>query len=210
MQRILSNTEIAPGVFLLGVKRQVQFKAGQTVKISLDHNLPPRIYSICSGPEDATLNVLYNIKEEGALTPRLARLLPGDSIQLSEPGGTFIGTKDPALWIATGTGIAPFYSMLRAGLGHNKTLLHGVRNANQFYFDTEWETNLGARYHRFCSGQQPEGIAHGRVNQFFEKKQEPLPDRVYICGQATMCVEIRDILIAQGVPYNHIIVEIYF
>jgi len=210
MQRILSNTEISPGVFLLSVERTVQFRPGQTVKISLDDDLPPRIYSICSGTADPTLSVLYNIKEGGSLTPKLARLLPGDSLRLSEPGGTFFGTPEPALWIATGTGIAPFYSMLRSGLGHNKTLLHGVRTANQFYFDTEWITELGPRYHRFCSGERPEGIVHGRVNQFFDQPHEPLPPKVYICGQATMCVEIRDLLIARGVPFGNIIVEIYF
>jgi len=210
MPRVLNNTEISPGVFLLSVKRTVQFKPGQTVKISLDNDLAPRIYSICSGTEDPTLSVLYNIKEGGALSPQLARLSPGDSVRLSEPGGTFFGTPGPALWIATGTGIAPFYSMLRSGLGHNKTLLHGVRHANQFYFGTEWATELGTRYHRFCSGEGPEAVVHGRVNRFFEQAHGPLPHRVYICGQATMCVEIRDLLIARGVPFGNIIVEIYF
>ncbi|MCF7973602.1 MAG: oxidoreductase [Phycisphaerae bacterium] len=210
MQKILSNTEISPGVFLLSIKRQVEFLPGQTVKLSLDNDLPPRIYSICSGTGDAQLSVLYNIKKDGALTPRLAGLSRGDAIRVSEPGGTFIGTAEPALWIATGTGIAPFYSMLRSGLGHNKTLLHGVRYANQFYFHTEWEQQLGDRYHRFCSGEGPEGIAHGRVNRFFEQTRDPLPDRVYICGQATMCVEIRDLLIARGIPFGNILCEIYF
>ncbi len=210
MQPILSNTEISPGVFLLSVKRSVPFKPGQTVKISLDNDLPPRIYSICSGTDDPALSVLYNIKEGGALTPKLARLSRGDCISLSEPGGSFIGTREPALWIATGTGIAPFYSMLRSGLGRNKILLHGVRYANQFYFDTEWETELGARYHRFCSGQRPEGVVHGHVNQFFEQTDAQIPGKVYICGQASMCVDIRDLLIARGVPFADIIVEIYF
>ena len=140
----------------------------------------------------------------------MARLSAGDSLRLSAPGGTFFGTQEPALWIATGTGIAPFYSMLRSGLGHNKTLLHGVRYANQFYFETEWATELGTRFHRFCSGERPEGIVHGHVNQFFDPPHEPFPPRVYICGQATMCVEIRDLLIARGVPFGNIIVEIYF
>jgi ferredoxin/flavodoxin---NADP+ reductase len=210
MQCILSNTEISPGVFLLSVKRSASFKPGQTVKISLNNDLPPRIYSICSGTEDSALSVLYNIKEGGALTPQLARLSKGDCIRLSEPAGSFIGTAEPALWIATGTGIAPFYSMLRSGLGPNKTLLHGVRYSNQFYFDSEWKTELGARYHRFCSGQRPEGVAHGRVNRFFEQPHGPLPNKVYICGQASMCVDIRDLLIARGVPFANIIVEIYF
>lgn len=210
MQRILSNIEISPGVFLLSVKRQVQFEPGQTVKISLNDDLPPRIYSICSGPEDDALSVLYNVKEGGALTPKLARLSPGDSVELSEPGGTFVGTEAPALWIATGTGIAPFYSMLRAGQGHNKTLLHGVRYVDQFYFHAEWRDELGPRYHRFCSRQEAEGLTHGRVNQYFEQTHAPIPDKVYICGQAQMCVELRDLLIARGVPYGNILCEIYF
>ena len=210
MPNVLNNTEISPGVFLLSVKRTVQFKPGQTIKLSLDDDVAPRIYSICSGTEDPTLSVLYNIKGDGALTPRLARLSPGDSVRLSAPGGTFFGTQEPALWIATGTGIAPFYSMMRSGLGHNKTLLHGVRYANQFYFNTEWATELGTRYHRFCSGEGAEGVVHGRVNRFFDQPCDPLPPNIYICGQATMCVEIRDLLIARGVPFGNIIVEIYF
>ena len=210
MQPILSNTEVSPGVFLLSVKRRVPFKPGQTVKISLDKDLPPRIYSICSGVKDPQLSVLYNIKEDGALTPQLARLSRGDCIRLSEPAGSFIGTTEPALWIATGTGIAPFYSMLRSGLGSNKTLLHGVRYANQFYFDSEWKTELGPRYLRFCSGESLEGVTHGRVNRFFDQTRAPLPSKVYICGQATMCVELRDLLIARGVPFASIMAEIYF
>ncbi len=210
MPHILSNIEISSDVFLLSVEREFQFDPGQTVKISLDQELPPRIYSICSGPEEDRLSVLYNIKEEGKLTPLLARLTRGDFIKLSEPGGTFIGTEEPALWIATGTGIAPFYSMLRAGLGFNKTLLHGVRYATQFYFDSDWEAELGARYHRFCSGERPEGMTHGHVNQFFDQPHGPLPKKVYICGQASMCVEIRDLLIAEGVPFGNILTEIYF
>ena len=160
MPRILSNTEISSGVFLLSVKRRFEFEPGQTVKLSLENGLPPRIYSICSGTREAELRVLYNIKQEGALTPQLARLRPGDTIGVSGPCGTFIGTESPALWIATGTGIAPFYSMLRSGQGHNKTLLHGVRYADQFYFKAEWEAQLGTSYHRFCSGEKARPCHH--------------------------------------------------
>ncbi|GAH54743.1 unnamed protein product, partial [marine sediment metagenome] len=34
--------------------------------------------------------------------------------------------------------------------------------------------------------------------------------KVYICGQASMCVDLRDLLIARGVPFANIMVEIYF
>ena len=209
-QTVLSNNEISPGVFLLGVERRFSFRPGQTVKVGLDDRLPPRIYSICSGNREDELRILFNIKQDGALTPQLARLRPGEEIRVSEPGGTFIGTADPAVWIATGTGIAPFYSMLRSGLGKDKILLHGVRRADQFYFQSEWQSALGADYHRFCSGEEAEGAVRGRINPYLELHELPMDRKYYICGQATMCVEVRDLLISKGIPFTHIVVEIYF
>jgi ferredoxin--NADP+ reductase len=209
-QTILSNNEIAPGAFLLAVERQHDFIPGQTVKVGLDDDLPPRIYSICSGNKEDELRILFNIKQGGALTPQLARLKPGNKVDISEPGGSFLGTPDPAFWIATGTGIAPFYSMLRSGMGENKILLHGVRRADQFYFHDEWNAALGNDYHRFCSGEDIEGIPRGHVNQYLELHDLPMDRKYYICGQATMCVEVRDLLIGKGIPFSNIVVEIYF
>ncbi len=210
IQTVIRNDEISPDTFLMSVERLYDFQPGQTVKIGLNNDLPPRIYSICSGNQEAELKILYNIKEDGALTPKLSELKPGGSVMVSEPGGSFIGTSDPALWISTGTGIAPFYSMLHSGLAKNKMLLHGVRHANQFYFSDEWNEALKDRYHRFCSGENVSGIPHGRINLYLEKAELPPELKYYICGQATMCVEVRDLLIAKGIPYENIIVEIYF
>lgn len=209
-QILLRNDEIAPGVFLLAVERRHDFTPGQTVKVGLDDDLPPRIYSICSGSREDELRILFNIKEDGALTPQLARLKPGDEVWVSEPGGSFIGTADPAVWIATGTGIAPFYSMLRSGMAEDQILLHGVRRPDQFYFHDEWEAALKDDYHRFCSGEDVDGIPHGRVNQYLEQHDLPKDRKYYICGQATMCVEVRDLLIEKGIPFTDIVVEIYF
>lgn len=209
-QTILRNDEIATGVFLMAVERRHDFKPGQTVKVGVDDKLPPRIYSICSGNREDELRILFNIKEDGVLTPQLARLKPGDSVWVSEPGGSFIGTSDPAVWIATGTGIAPFYSMLRSGMAENKILLHGVRRADQFYFHDEWKAALKDDYHRFCSGEDADGIPRGRVNQYVEQQDLPKDRKYYICGQATMCVEVRDLLIGKGIPFTNIVVEIYF
>lgn len=209
-QTVTSHVEISPKVFLLGVERRFDFLPGQTVKLGLGDGEPPRIYSICSGNRDAELKILYNIKEDGSLTPHLAQLRPGDAIDVSEPGGTFIGTSDPALWIATGTGIAPFYSMLCSGMGANKTLVHGARFESQFYFSNHWKNSLGANYHRFCSGEEVEGTHRGRVQQYLDGVEFSNPWKVYICGQAQMCVDVRDRLIEKGVPFGNIVVEIYF
>ena len=209
-QTVIHNDELAPGVFWLGVERRYDFTPGQTVKVGLGDDLPPRIYSICSGNREEELRILFNIKEGGALTPRLAALKPGDEVWISEPGGSFSGTADPSVWIATGTGVAPFYSMLRSGMGSDAILLHGVRRTDQFYFRAVWEKALGDRYHRFCSGEDSEGAVHGRVNRFFETHEAPAECKYYLCGQATMCVEMRDLLIDRGIPFTDIITEIYF
>ena len=69
------------------------------------------------------IKILFNIKEEGYLSPRLSRLRKGNKIFITTPSGNFHSGKEEAFWIASGTGIAPFVSMYRAGLGNNKTLI---------------------------------------------------------------------------------------
>ena len=72
---------------------------------------PRRLYSICSGELEEEIHILYKVVDEGFLTPQLSDLEIGNTIWITAPGGEFTGDKDPAVWIATGTGIAPFYSM---------------------------------------------------------------------------------------------------
>ena len=76
-------------------------------------------------------------KDDGFLTPKLASMIPGEKILISNPYGSFLGTQEKAWWIATGTGVAPFYSMIKSGLVTHKKLIHGVRHLNQFYFEDE-------------------------------------------------------------------------
>ncbi len=84
--------------------------------MALAEDGPRSLYSICSGEQDEEVWILYNVIEEGYLTPRLSDLEPGDTLWITEPRGEFICNEEPAVWIASGTGIAPFYSMLRSGM----------------------------------------------------------------------------------------------
>ncbi|MEZ5107226.1 MAG: FAD-dependent oxidoreductase [Draconibacterium sp.] len=207
---ISNNIEISPGVYVTSFKRNFEFIPGQVVKIGIDRKMPPRIYSICSGNQDQEVSILFNIKEGGYLTPKLASLIPGDKILASEPYGSFLGSKEKAVWIATGTGVAPFYSMLKSGLSKNKTLIHGVRHLNQFYFEDELEWALNDNYIRCCSKESSCNIFPGRVTDYL-KTIDILPDiKYFICGQALMVVDVRDFLIEKGVHFENILSEIYF
>lgn len=211
MVRVARNLEVYPRVHLLTWRREDNFLPGQVVKIALEEGEAPRIYSLCSGNGEEEMAVLFNVKEEGSLTPRMAALRPGDALLVSAPYGTFLGDEAPAWWIASGTGIAPFYSMFRSGLGGNKTLVHGVRYPGQFYFGEAFEREMGARYVRCATRGEGEHIFQGRVTAWLEKQEQfPADTRYYLCGNPLMVVEARDLLIAGGVPWEAIVAEIYF
>jgi len=208
---VLSNIEIAPSVFVLSFKRDFTFKAGQVLGLGLAPNDDPRLYSIASGENDDQIRVLYNIKPGGQLTPNLAHLMPGDQLWITPPFGNYEGSAEPAYWIAAGTGIAPFISMYRSGIGENKILVHGGRTPESFYFSEELKNAFGTRYIRCSSQQESPGLFHGRVTHYLEEQVDlPADQKYYLCGSAEMVVECREILLMKGISYNNIVAEIYF
>jgi len=208
----LSYTEeLSEGIFLIGFKRDFLFRAGQVIGIAMEENGPRRLYSICSGEQEEEIRILYNVVDDGFLTPQLSDLEAGDTIWITAAGGEFTGNHEPAVWIATGTGIAPYYSMLRSGLGENKMLLHGNRFLEQFNFYDEFLETMGRGYIRCCSAEKSDEVYHGRVTGYLEEQHELNPAlKYYLCGSADMVVEARDILISKGIPFGNIISEIYF
>ena len=103
-----------------------RFRAGEFVLIGLDHwseklqkNKPiMRAYSMCSGPYDDELE-FYSIKvPDGPLTSKLRHIKVGDELIIGPKStGTLVTssiTLGGNLWLmGTGTGIAPFMSLLR-------------------------------------------------------------------------------------------------
>ena len=208
---ISSHKEIAEGSFLIGFKRDFEFKAGQIIGIAIEENGPRRLYSICSGEKDSDILILYKRVEKGVLTPQLSDLQIGDPIWITEPRGTFISDDHPHTWIATGTGIAPFYSMLRSGKTKDVILLHGERDEKMFYFQKEFKELLGDNYIRCSSTETSENFYTGRVSYYMlDIKVLDTKRKYYLCGSAEMVVEVRDILISRGVSFEDIISEIYF
>jgi len=208
---IISNIEISPKVFVLSFRRDFAFKAGQVLGLAMSPNDDARLYSIAGGENDENTAILYNIKPGGKLTPNLAALKPGDTLWITVPFGSYTGSAEPAYWISAGTGIAPFYSMYRSGLGDNKTLIHGSRTLDAFYFSENLIRDFGERYIRCCSQQEGPGIYHGRVTKYLESLEDlPEDQKYYLCGGAEMVVDCREILLSKGIKFSNIVAEIYF
>ena len=119
-----------------------EFGAGQYATLGLDvgNEFVPRAYSIASSPYERSYLELYiNVIEQGQLTPSLFNLRHGDEVYYMGPKGIFTLAKSNAphlLLFATGTGLAPYVSMLRTlsieqsqekPHGRMITLAHGVR-----------------------------------------------------------------------------------
>jgi ferredoxin/flavodoxin---NADP+ reductase len=209
--KVVDNKEISSGVFLLSLERKFTFEPGQVVGIHFKPSAEARLYSIASGTEDKYIKILFDIKPEGLLTPVLAKCRPGDNLFITTPFGWFTCTEKEAWWIASGTGIAPFASMFYSGLGVNKTLIHGGRTADSFYFGNDFSGALKERYIRCCSGEKKEGLYHGRLTAWLSEQEDLPSSRIfYLCGRAEMVVEVRDILISKGISYKNILSEIYF
>jgi len=209
--RIKEVKEIAEGSYLLSFERDFDFIPGQVIGINIGDLHPSRLYSIASGNKENEVKILFTIKDDGYLTPLLAKSKPGDQIQISIPFGNFICIESDAYWIASGTGIAPFASMIFSGNIQGKTLIHGSRLVSQFYFQEEIFKLLGDRFIRCCTTESAHGIFSGRLTKYItELKSLPTDKKYYLCGSAEMVVDTRDILISRGIPYENIIAEIYF
>ncbi|MFH0759287.1 MAG: FAD-dependent oxidoreductase [Bacteroidota bacterium] len=203
--------QVVHGIYLFGIPRNFAFAAGQVIGVALAEDGPRRLYSICSGEQDEEVWIPFNVIDEGYLTPRLSDLEPGDTIWITGPRGEFVCDEKPAVWIASGTGIAPFYSMLRSGRAVNKILIHGNRYLEQFHFYADFASELGNNYIRCCTGESSGDVFHGRVTAYLAEHPLPAPGlKYYLCGRAEMVVDTRDVLISKGVPFDRIISEIYF
>lgn len=210
-QKLISIEQLNGEAFVLNFQRTSDFLPGQVVGVTVDASIPPRLYSICSGNNEPNLSILFNVKHDGVLSPKLAKLTIGDSLLVSTPFGAFLGDEKPAWWIASGTGVAPFRSMLRSGMGGNKTLIHGGRTVDSFYFENEMKVALAEKYIRCCSQEKGNGYYYGRLTSWLNEQAElPKNQSYYLCGSAEMVVEVRDILIGKGVEIDRIMAEIYF
>ncbi|MCB0311453.1 MAG: ferredoxin--NADP reductase, partial [Bdellovibrionales bacterium] len=210
------------------------FKPGQYVSLGLPGSAPrpadfppeatpqspdkliKRAYSIGSSPSQGNYLEFYiAIAPTGALTSRLYLLKAGDRVFMhNRIVGTFTLDDIPPdhnlVMVSTGTGIAPYMSMLRTpetwAVGRKISLLHGVRFSRDLAYRDELlqlqERNSNFRYYATVSRDDPEWDGEkGYVQQFFEPGRidlDPKVDRVFICGNPGMIEAVQKLLEPRG------------
>lgn len=195
------------------------FKAGQFVRIGLDieGERVGRPYSLVNSPGERPCEILFNIVEEGPLSPRLARMQVGDTLfAVDKTSGFLVLDEVPDtdyLWMfATGTAIGPFLSILKTEQPWNRfkkiVLGYSVRTqaemayreqitalAEQHAGTLEFvpfvtrETLDGAFRQRI-----PETIASGDLEHRTGIELSAETSHVMLCGNAGMISDVSDVL----------------
>jgi ferredoxin-NADP reductase len=216
--RVLGHRILGADAFVLTVERRhLVFRAGQHVGVGLPGE-ETREYSIFSGQNDETLEILVRVVPGGRVSTSLSRLRRGDLVQVRPPRGSFTLADNPhnerLVLISTGTGISPYRSFLRSTPGLDYLLVHGIRNLQDDWgheFAPE-EQSLVCVSRQPSQGQAPESrVFQGRVTGWLAQAElDPSRDRYFLCGNSQMIEEAKNTLLGRGVWGDRIHAEIYF
>lgn len=234
--RLVAARSLSPGVRELSFEREdgkpFLFEAGQWVNLvlPLEAGEVKRAYSIASAPDGSSrFDIAVTRVEGGPGSEYLHRIAPGEALRAIGPHGLF--TRDPAdpspsLFIATGTGITPLRSMLRASLSAGSTarrwILFGARHEEDVIYRDELEAlSRGSEHIRYeitlsrggprWTGRR--GYVQAHVPELYRELVEtsggPVP-HLYVCGLDRMVSAVRELARGElGLPRKHVHVERY-
>lgn len=202
-----------------------RFRAGQFARLGVrkaDGDIVWRAYSMVSAPHDDFLEFFSIVVPGGAFTSELSRLREGDELLVEkQPYGyltleRFGGGRD--LWLlATGTGLAPFLSMLQEPDTWERferiVLVYSVREARDLayqqvirgYGEVEHLEGLTDRlvYVPVVTREDHPGALRGRITTLIENGEleraagvelSPEHSRILICGNPEMVDDTRQLL----------------
>ena len=186
-----------------------EFEAGQWIRLILKD--VERDYSLVSVPGDQELCLCIRVFRRGGVSSELSEAPIGSQFRFTGPGGyfTFKPSARPAVFIATGTGVAPFCSMIRSG-ATGVTLLHGVTSASELYYKSIFQS--AAKLYVPCLSEIGESSGEyfqGRVTDFLQTHLAPGLYDFYLCGRREM---IRDVtfLVDEKFSGSYIYSEIFY
>lgn len=192
-------------------RRGLVFTPGQCVILGLPGHREQREYSIYSATAAPTLDVLIRVVERGMVSRQLHDCKPGDAVQIEGPVGFFTIEdcdllRERFLFVASGTGIAPFHAMVASYADLDYQMLHGVRESREAFGATTFAPDR----HVVCTSRESGPGFAGRVTDYLRAHPAPGDALCLLCGNVRMIDEVHDLLRGQGVPGDRIRAEVYF
>jgi benzoate/toluate 1,2-dioxygenase reductase subunit len=204
----LSDTSIA---FMLKAPSALGFLPGQYANVTVPGTDQLRSYSFSSAPGEQTVSFLVRDIPQGVMSSFLRdQAAPGMTVSVAGPAGSFYlrDIKRPVLFLAGGTGLAPFLSMLEkiavTGCTHPIHLIYGVTNDADLVAVDRLE-GFAERIPGFtfacCVAAEASGYPRkGYVTGHIEPAHLNGGDvDIYLCGPPPMVEAVRGWLVRQGV-----------
>lgn len=224
-ERVLSVHHWTDSLFSFKTTRKagLRFENGQFTMIGLpqeDGKPILRAYSVVSPNYEEHLEFLSIKVPDGALTSKLQHIQPGDTILLNRrPTGTLrvvnLRPGKRLYLFATGTGLAPFMSVIRDPLTYERfervILIHGVRTVDELAYrdyltrelpeDELMGETVKAQLTYVPTVTREPFEREGRIQDLFESGRiheefnlpplDPAVDRVMICGSPSMLRDLK-------------------
>ena len=189
------------------------FLPGQYVNIEVPGSGQRRSYSFSSAPGEAKISFLIKKLRHGVMSTWLESARPGEKLEMHGPLGSFYlrDVQRPLLFLAGGTGLAPFLSMLevlaRSGSRQKIDLIYGVtRDLDLVQVDTIegfTEKLPNFSYRTVVADESSDHPRKGWVTQHIPA--DALNDGdvdVYLCGPPPMVDAVRTYFDEKGVKPN--------
>ncbi len=230
-EKVVSVRHYTDRLFSFRVTRSqsLRFRSGEFVMIGLPNAEKPifRAYSIASPNWDDELE-FFSIKvPDGPLTQHLQKIVSGDTVIMRQkPTGTLVlDALTPArrlFMISTGTGIAPFASIIRDPETYEKfeqvVLTHTCRDNAELVYGQELAAGLkndpligeltAGRVTLYNSTTREESARMGRITALIASgkfcadlgidKLDPETDRIMICGSMDLLRDMKELVEGLG------------
>lgn len=217
--KLVQSRAVTPRVKELVFERidgaQFSFKSGQWVSLVLplrDERDRPirRSYSIASVPgESSRFELLITRVDEGSASKWLHDAPVGTVLEVKGPQGVFSRELDagPSLFVATGTGVAPFRGFVHDALKAERVeplwVLFGVRTVDDALYLNEFRALEARHSHvKFLptlsraddAWKGRTGYVQKHVLELWNDLKVHGEPHVYVCGVRKMLTEVRELL----------------
>lgn len=195
------------------------FMAGQFISIGFSKK-EWRAYSIASPPDQENIELVIRLVPNGFGSSILETAKPGDQFPFRGPFGQFVLSKTPQktlVFCATGTGIAPFRSMIMTEAKRQNPrpmiLFYGGRHPRDIAYRDEilsWAQNISVKFG--YSKAKKETLAENEYQGWITQFVEPLDIQAesyefYLCGNKDMIASITEILEKKNMSKENIYME---
>ncbi|MCB9813311.1 MAG: hypothetical protein H6772_02805 [Pseudomonadales bacterium] len=213
------NEKFTKYVFELDHPNEMEFESGQYVSITVDEHGDRRSYSICSNSDTKhSFELLIEHLPDGVGSNFLRNLKFGEEVDVLGPLGRFTlihgDDCEELVFVATGSGIAPFRSMilnLLQDVGEKRpiTLYWGLRYVEDLFWENEFqdlvENYENFKFHPVISRAIEEWpLCKGRVTDCLQVHDVPIKGGYYLCGSAKMIDDVNALIQERGVSKEDI------